>query len=68
MPVFKLGCHVTVSAYTVVEADSLDEAIAQSYGREVVLGGLHSGALPEESWVIDDADGDPQNIKLDEEA
>lgn len=59
---FNLSAAVTVSAWTVVEAESLDEAIAKSANRQAVLGGIGSGALPEESWIIEDADGDPMNI------
>jgi hypothetical protein len=59
---FRLSCQVTVSAYTEVDADSLDEAIQAATGREVVIGGLHSGTRADESWVIDDADGEATNI------
>lgn len=62
MPIFKLGCRVTVSAYTEIEADTLAEAIKQAEGRDVVIGGLHSGNEPDESWIIDDADGSPEGI------
>jgi hypothetical protein len=60
---FKLGCEVTVSAYTEVEADTLEEAIQHAKDREVVIGGLHSGTSAAEQWIIDDADGLPSNIK-----
>lgn len=62
MPVFKLGAHVTVSAYTEVEAPSLEEAIAESAGREVVLGSLHNGSSVSEQWIIEDADGELTDI------
>lgn len=67
MSVFKLNCHVTVSAYTEVEAESLEDAMKIAAKREVSLGGPGSGAYPDESWVIEDADGAPQNIYFDEE-
>lgn len=35
-------------------------------GRDVVIGGLHSGNYPSESWIIDDADGAPEDIRNDE--
>ena len=62
MPVFKLGCAVTVSAYTEVEADTLEEAIEEAEGRDVGLGGVTSGIDPAEMWSIDDADGAPQDV------
>jgi hypothetical protein len=60
---FKLTASVGVSAYTVVEAKSLKEAIAEAEGRDVVLGGTGSGAEETEQWVIDEPDGMPLNIK-----
>jgi hypothetical protein len=67
MPKFKLSSHVTVSAYTEVEADTLEEAIKISERRDVVLGGPGSGAYPDESWIIDDADGAPTDIHHDKD-
>lgn len=63
MATFRLSCHVTVSAYTEVEADSLDEAIKIAGGRDIVLGGVSSGVYEDESWVIEDADGAPMEIE-----
>ena len=62
MPEFTLTCHVTVSATTVVEADSLDAAIAIARGRDVVLHFNGSATDPAESWCIEEADGSPENI------
>lgn len=62
MPTFELSAKVTVSAFTKVEADSLEEAIKIAHGREVVIGGLHSGTCDDESWIIDDADGEAFDI------
>ena len=62
MPEFNLSAAVGVSAYTTVEADTLEEAIAIAERREVVLGGVGSGARPEESWVVEECDGEPENI------
>lgn len=66
MPVFKFSAKVTVSAYTEVEADTEEEARAEAESRDVVIGGLASGNEPDESWVIDDADGTPEDIRNDE--
>ena len=65
MPVFRLGALVTVSAYTEVEAETLEDAIAEAAGREIVLGSLHNGSDKSEQWVIDAADGEPTNIPED---
>ena len=67
MPVFKLSCLVGVSAYTEVEAETLEDAIEEAKRREVVIGGPRSGYYPEESWIIEDADGEPTEIREAEE-
>lgn len=61
MPKYSLSCRVTVSAYTNVEADSLEEAIEAAVNREVVLSG-RGGEDADEEWIIDDADGLPEDI------
>ncbi len=53
---------MTVSAYTEVAANTLDEAIKEAEGRDVVIGGINTGNSPFESWIIDDADGSPVGI------
>ena len=65
MPIFKFSAKVTVSTYTEVDADTEEEARAEAKVRDVVLGGLHSGNEPCESWIIDDADGTPEDIRND---
>lgn len=64
MKTFRLSSRVTVSAYTEVQAESLEQAMQIAAARDVVIGG--SGAYPDESWVIDDADGAPMDITADE--
>jgi uncharacterized protein YaiE (UPF0345 family) len=64
MPKFHLTASVTVSAYTVVEAATLDDAIAEAEERHIVIGGINSGESHDESWVIEDADGEAVNIEL----
>ena len=59
---FYLSCTVTVSAYTNIEADTLEEAIKLSKERPVVIGGIGSGNDSVDYWIIDDADGSPENI------
>lgn len=62
MKTFNLGCKVTVSAYTEIEAETLEDAIAIGKSRQVVIGGTGTGALPDESWLITEADGMPCDI------
>lgn len=66
MPKFKLGAVVTVSAYTTVEADTEEEAREIAEGRDVTLGGIGSGVYEDESWIIDDPDGVPEGIHINE--
>lgn len=63
MPEFTFAAEVTVSAMTVVEADTLADALRIAQTRGVVIGGLSSGADNTEDWIIDDADGEPVNIR-----
>jgi hypothetical protein len=65
MPKFRLAAQVTVSAYTTVEAKTLDDAIAQAINRTVHLPG--SGYTEGLYWMIDEADGSPDDIVLDSE-
>jgi len=60
---YDLSCQVTVSAYTTVEANSLEEAIAIAEERDVVLSTPQSGADDEVEWCISDADGMAEQIQ-----
>ena len=60
MPTFKLSAAVTVSAWTEVEADDIDAAKTIAESRHVQLTGCLEDAT--ESWIIDEADGEPQEI------
>ena len=62
--IYKLSAAVTVSAYTEVEAESLEEAIEIAEDRDCVIGGIGTGSLPSESWIIEEADGMAQDIRL----
>ena len=59
---YRFTSEVTVSAITIVEAETLDEALELAEDREPVIGGLGTGTSEYESWVIDDADGSATNI------
>lgn len=64
MPKFKLSAAVTVSAFTVVEADTAEEAIEIAEEREAVIGGWGTGESEDESWIVSEADGTPHDIKI----
>lgn len=51
---------VGVSAFTVVEANTLKEAIEIAKSRPVVI--WSRGESNREAWVITDADGEPTDI------
>jgi len=51
-----------VSALTVVEAGTLEEAIVIAEGRDVRFYELSNPKETDEAWIIDDPDGSPQNI------
>jgi hypothetical protein len=66
MKTYRLSCTVTVSAYTDVEAKSLEAAIAEAESRPVEIGSPASGHDPTDVWLIEDADGEPEGIYGDE--
>lgn len=63
MAKFKLVANVTISVYTEVEAESLEEAISIAEEREL-MPIVHSGGESEEdTWMCDELDGSPMDIK-----
>lgn len=62
MPLFKLNAHVTVSAYTEIEAETLEQAITEAQSRSVEIGDERSGYSRREHWLVMDADGEPMGI------
>ena len=67
MPKFTLSAQITVSAFTQVEAATKDEALAVAAGRSAVLGGVGAGWDADDFWVIEDADGAPCDVKVEDE-
>ena len=57
---FELSCVVVVSAFTIVAANSLEEAIEIAKSRPVVI--WSRGESNRKSWVITDADGEATDI------
>lgn len=66
MPQYNLSAMVTVSAYTVVEADTLEEAIEISKKREVVNQAV-GGCSENDMWIVDEIDGEPHPNSIHEE-
>lgn len=67
MAQFKLSATVTISIYTTVEADTLEEAIAQAERRNIEFSNNNNSDEQEESvWIADELDGMPERIKLAE--
>lgn len=62
MPKFRLSGVVTVSAYTVVQAPTLAEAIAIAEDRQAVIGGAGTLVDENECWIIEEADGMAEDI------
>lgn len=65
MPKYRLSAHVTVSAYTTVDAETLEAAVKIAAGRPVQFGG--GPYDQDEHWLIEEADGSPTDIVPDED-
>lgn len=61
---FNLVALVTVSAYTNVEADTLEEAIKIAERRNPEFS-LNDGHTPEELWIVEELDGSATEIRED---
>jgi hypothetical protein len=64
MPTYKFSCQITVSGYTTVEAPDEAAALEIAQEREVQVAGLGIGVTEEECWLVDEIDGEPENIQL----
>ncbi len=65
--IFKLTGQVTISTFTEVEADSLEEAIYNVKNRGMCDVHIDSCYSEEDCWMIDELDGYPYNIKQETE-
>lgn len=65
MPKFTLHATITVSAYCVVEAATLEEAVKKSEDLPAELSFNGSGNSAEDAWLVEEADGMPTNIHAD---
>lgn len=67
MAKFNLVGVVTVSTYTTIEADSLEEALELAERRHDMMHISSNNAdSPEDVWMIDEIDGTPYKIKLED--
>lgn len=64
MPTFRLCCSLTVSAYTEVEAQTAEEAIAIAATRGVADIGRFNPDQETEEW-LPDSDGEPADISVE---
>lgn len=68
MPKFSVYGEITISAYTIVEAETKEEAMEIAAGREVMsMPALNRNQFPPtEMWISDELDGEPQNIRIED--
>ena len=62
MKTFELSAFVTISIYTEVRAETLEEAIKISQDREIEKSLWGQDEMKKEYWLADDYDGSPENI------
>ena len=61
---YSLSAQITVTAYTVVEADTPEEAVLAAENRDCCFDGF--GYPDNEYWIVEEIDGIPQNIYVEE--
>lgn len=61
--IYKLNAVVTVSTFTEVEADTLEEAIQIAKKRDMCAVHIDNTYSIDDSWLIEELDGVPYNIK-----
>lgn len=63
---FTVYAQITVSCFCEVEAETKEEALAKAEKLQPALSYNGSGTNAEENWLIEDADGTPQEIRIEE--
>ena len=66
MEIFNLTAEVTISVYTKVEANTLEEAIKIAENRSIERSDFRDDNAYD-SWVSDEYDGEVMNISQDED-
>ncbi len=65
MKKYRVMCKLEVSAYTQVEAGSVEEAMRIASERTVADPPVYQRGQENEEWLVDH-DGEPQEIQIDE--
>ena len=63
MKTFKLTAKITISVYTDIEAETIEEAIRISNEKELMSIVNNGFDTPENAWMADELDGSPYNIR-----
>ena len=63
MAKFNLSGTVTISIYTEVEADNLEQAIEIAEGRHIEESRWGDTHQKTQAWIADEYDGEPMNIE-----
>ena len=63
MKSFKLTGEVTISVYTTVEADSLEQAVDIATSRDIERGTWNDKNQDKYAWISDEYDGEVFNIE-----
>lgn len=63
MKEYRLKSKITISAYTVVEADTLEEAIEIAKSRDTIDYINTSRYNTKDTWISEEVDGEPFDIQ-----
>ena len=64
MEKYNLSASITVSVYTVIEANSLEEALKIAEGRDIERGEWNNKNQKNVVWVNDELDGEVKDIEF----
>lgn len=68
MKKFELTAKITITAFTTIEAETLEEAIEKANNRYDMMSIASNNAdTPDDVWMIEELDGMPYEIKAENE-
>jgi len=68
MKKFELTAKITITAFTTIEAETLEEAIEKANNRHDMMSIASNNAdTPDDVWMIEELDGMPYEIKAENE-